>query len=149
MRCQELGEALLLVFVGGRLLTRKARAGAASEIAGDLDLARERKHVGVQPRVQQYRFVNLLRLRVRGALLDDAFEIGEHPDEQWHRGLIHRNRHRAFSWSGARLYQATRRQTHRGRPGSCQHACCAPDSGSAAFDINCRPEAIDRRVSRC
>src|SRR5580704_835992 len=61
----EFGEALLTLAGCWGFPAGEARAGAATEIACELDLAGKRKHVRIQARIEENRFVDLLGLRVR------------------------------------------------------------------------------------
>jgi len=51
------------------LLAGQPRDRALGEIGGDLDLAREREHVGIEPGVQEHRGLDLLRGRMGRGLV--------------------------------------------------------------------------------
>ena len=66
----QLGKTLLVVFVRRHLDIRQARADALGEVRGDLHLARQRKHVWKQARLQQHGRIEAARRRV-------CFGLGE------------------------------------------------------------------------
>ncbi|MCY1380250.1 hypothetical protein D9M69_680520 [compost metagenome] len=84
-----------LLFVGkarGRD-ARDARRAQLRGVARALDLAGQREHVGRQPRIDQRRRVDALRLRVRKALIEQMSELAESAGENRHGQVVHREGH--------------------------------------------------------
>jgi hypothetical protein len=74
---------------------------SAGETRGDVDrvigrrahLAHQRKHIGKQPRVEQRRWIDLLRLAMGGRLVEHDAECGEKLNEDRHGNFVHRHGH--------------------------------------------------------
>jgi hypothetical protein len=85
----QLGEGLLDIVVLRNLDARKARDRAFGAVAGDLHLAREREHVGIEAKSGDRRGIDLLRRAVRVRLLDERGEVAQHVGKARRRSLIH------------------------------------------------------------
>lgn len=85
----QIGERRFVVFPLRRFLAGQPRDGATRKIGGDVDLARKRKHVGEETRVEEHRFVDLLRRGMRGTLGEDALQVRESACEDRDGGLEH------------------------------------------------------------
>src|SRR5262252_9489147 len=68
-------------------------------------LARESKHVGIEPLVQYGVLFPFMRIGVRLGLFDDSLKSAEQLQEYRHRGVIHRDRHEWSSSSWVMLTQ--------------------------------------------
>ena len=62
----------------GRVLAARARGKKLDAITGRLNLARQREHVGCEPRLQQHRQVERRGLGVRGSFFEPAIECLQH-----------------------------------------------------------------------
>ncbi len=86
----QFGEGGFGVGEAGDLDPGEARRAALDAVGGDLDLARQRVHVGGQAGVDEHRGVDLAGLGVGLGLGEDRRQIAQHPREHRDGGLVHR-----------------------------------------------------------
>ena len=78
---------------GGRRHAGQAAAGVHAEISRLTDLAGEAEHVGIQPILQQGRFLDLVGGTMRGRLVDDPRQGGKLLGAGRYSSVIERIRH--------------------------------------------------------
>src|ERR1700730_6701952 len=77
----------------------EASAGLAGKIAGNLNLARQRQHVRIEPGAEQYFGRNIFRFAVRLGLVEDACKTAENLQES-RNGRVVKGHGRLFSCCG-------------------------------------------------
>src|SRR4029077_10935736 len=75
-----------------------AARGVHGEIRRLTDRAGEAEHVGIQPVLQQSRFLNLVGGTMRGGLIDDACQCAKLLGAGGYSRVIHRICHSSFSF---------------------------------------------------
>jgi hypothetical protein len=93
----QLLQRALAVLVLGNVDAGEARHRALRRVAGDLDLAREGKHIGEQAIARDHQRIDLARVAVRLRLVEDRRKIAQRVGKARRGSLIHRDSHRRDS----------------------------------------------------
>jgi hypothetical protein len=99
----QLGQGLLVVLPGRRGDAREACGSHLHGVGRDLNLPRQREHVGREARADEDFRVDLARCGVLRRLLEHRGQVRHHPDPRRHCRVVHRDLHHRPRFASPRM----------------------------------------------